>query len=57
MNMPYQSGVNGPGERDCAARWEMIRGELAPGDGLKWFDGKCPGAQDGIEGELEEFGK
>ena len=29
--MNYQSGVNGPGERDCEARWRLIRGELAPG--------------------------
>ena len=30
---------------------------LATAEGLKWFDGRCHEPQDGIEGQLEGFGK
>jgi len=30
---------------------------LATAEGLKWFDGRCHTPQDGIEGQLEGFGK
>jgi len=30
---------------------------LATAEGLKWFDGRCDGAPDGLAGQLEGFGK
>ena len=71
--MNYQSGVDGPGERDCEARWRLIRGELAPGALLDvgsaegWFGLRAAAelglvvasveADPGRAGQLEGFGQ
>ena len=48
------------------AEWEAANGPhedknlwnaLATARGVKWFDGRCDGAQDGLAGQLEGFGK